>query len=178
MVVSEGITHFFHPPYLQRSNVNQASKESVTQSTQTLPSPQDAQAAQAACLPPTQSGQSNTTLAGSGKVCLRIVPVKVRRRYSNKELFTYAHLDNRSDVSLCAKGLAAQLGIQGEQRTFYLTTQEKQDSPKIGQDISLTVEAIDGLDKLEIQRLWTVEKVNASSHNIPTDQAIRRWPHL
>ena len=62
--------------------------------------------------------------------------------------------------------MAAQLGIQGEQRTFYLTTQEKQDSIKFGQEISLTVEAIDGSDKLEIQRMWTVEKVNAPSHGL------------
>ena len=79
--------------------------------------------------------------------------MKVRSRDSNKELLTYALLDNGSDISLCAKDLAEQLGIQGEQRTFYLTTQEKQDSPKFGQGISLTVEAIDGSDKLEIQTL-------------------------
>ena len=87
-----------HPPFLQRSNVNQASEESATQSTQTPPSPRDAQAAQATSLPPTQGGQSNTTLARSGKVCLRIVPVKVRSRDSNKELLSYALLDNGSDV--------------------------------------------------------------------------------
>ena len=124
------------PPYQQRSNVNQDSEESVSQCTQIPQALQDVQAAQAASLPPTQGGQSNTTLAGSGKVCLRIVPVKVRSRDSNKELLTYALLDNRSDVSLCAEGLAAQLGIQGEQRTFCSTTQEKQDSPKLGQEIN------------------------------------------
>ena len=75
---------------------------------------------------------------------------------------------------MCAKGLAVQLGIQGEQRIFYLITQGKQDSPKFGQEISLTVKAINGSGKLEIQRLWTVEKVNASSHSIPTDQDIIR----
>ena len=37
---------------------------------------------------------------------------------------------------------------------------------------------MDGSDKLEIQRLWTVEKVNALSHSIPTDHDITRWPHL
>ena len=66
---------------------------------------------------------------------------KVRSQDSNKELLTNALLDDRLDVSLCAKGMAAQLGIQGEQRTFYLTMQEKQDSAKFGQEISLTVEA-------------------------------------
>ena len=140
-----------HLPYLQRLNVNQTSEESVTQSTQILQASQDVQAAQVASLPPTQGGQSNTTLAGSGKACFRIVPVKVCSRDANKELLTYALLDNRSVVSLCAEGLAAQLKIQGEQRTFCLTTQEKQDSPKFGQEIRLTVEAIDGSDKLEIQ---------------------------
>ena len=99
-----------HPPYQQRSNVNQASEESVSQSTQTLQASQDAQAAQAPSLPSTQGPQSNTTLAGSGKVCLRIVPVKVRSRDTNKELLTYALLVNGSDVSLCAKDLAMQLG--------------------------------------------------------------------
>jgi len=99
--------------------------------------------------------------------------VKVRSRQSNEELFTHALLDNGSDVSLCAKDLAGQLGIQGKQTKFYLTMQEKQDSHKFGQQISLTVEA-----KIEIPRLWTVEKVNASSHSISTDQDIRRWSHL
>ncbi|KAL9967319.1 hypothetical protein ACROYT_G025519 [Oculina patagonica] len=139
------------------------------------------QATQATVPTPTQGaqgGQLNSTQAGSGKVCLRIVPVKVQCQNSSEKLLTYALLDNGSDVSLCTKGLAARLGVQGEQKTFYLTTQEKEDSPKSGQEISLTVEALDGSDKLEIQRLWTVDKVNASSHSIPTNQDISSWPHL
>ncbi|XP_078380333.1 uncharacterized protein LOC144663310 [Oculina patagonica] len=139
------------------------------------------QATQATVPTPTQGaqgGQLNSTQAGSGKVCLRIVPVKVQCQNSNEKLLTYALLDNGSDVSLCTKGLAARLGVQGEQKTFYLTTQEKEDSPKSGQEISLTVEALDGSDKLEIQRLWTVDKVNASSNSIPTNQDISSWPHL
>jgi len=165
-----------HPPFEQGSNANQVSEDSVTQTTQ-IQASLGARASQAASPTPTQRGQSNTTLAGS-KVCLRIVAVKVRGRQSNKELLTYALLDNGSDVSLCAKDLAAQLGIEGKQRKFYLTTQERQDSPKFGQEISLIVEAIDGSDKIEIPRLWTIEKVNASSHSIPADQDIRRWSHL
>ena len=90
-----------HPPYQQGSNVNQASEESVTQTTQ-IQASLDARATQATSRTPTQGGQSNTTLARSSKVCLKIVPVKVHSRHSNKELFTYALLDNGSDVSLCA----------------------------------------------------------------------------
>ena len=139
---------------------------------------QDTRATQATDPLPTQGGQINSTLVGSSKVCLRIVPVKVHSHNSSRKVLTYALLDNGSDVSLCAKDLAAQLGAQGEQKTFYLTTQENQESPKSGQEISLTVKALDGLHKLEIQRLWTVYQVNASSQSIPTNHDIRKWPYL
>lgn len=161
-----------HPPRQQVPNSTAGSEANTAQAT---PATQATQASQAAS---PESGQSNNTLVGGEKVCLRIVPVKVHGQGSSKELQTYALLDNGSDVSLCDKGLAAQLGVQGDERKFYLTTQETRDSPKIGQEISLTVEALDGSDKLEIKRLWTVDKLNASSHSIPTDQDIRRWPHL
>ncbi|XP_078372731.1 uncharacterized protein LOC144656384, partial [Oculina patagonica] len=194
-----------HPPCQQVPNGNHASGGNATQATQIPQAPQATQATQRPQAPQTtqatqisqasqgiqatqatvptptqgaQGGQLNSTQAGSGKVCLRIVPVKVQCQNSSEKLLTYALLDNGSDVSLCTKGLAARLGVQGEQKTFYLTTQEKEDSPKSGQEISLTVEALDGSDKLEIQRLWTVDKVNASSHSIPTNQDISSWPHL
>ncbi|KAL9953349.1 hypothetical protein ACROYT_G040751 [Oculina patagonica] len=168
------------PP--QATQVNQRPQApQTTQATQISQASQGIQATQATVPTPTQGaqgGQLKRTQAGSGKVCLRIVLVKVQCQNSSEKLLTYALLDNGSDVSLCTKGLAARLGVQGEQKTFYLTTQEKEDSPKSGQEISLTVEALDGSDKLEIQRLWTVDKVNASSHSIPTNRDISSWPHL
>ena len=72
------------------------------------------------------------------------------------------------------KAWQCSLEFKGNREFSYLITQGKQDSPKFGQEISLTVKAINGSGKLEIQRLWTVEKVNASSHSIPTDQDIIR----
>jgi len=91
---------------------------------------------------------------------------------------TYALLDNGSDVSLCDKSLASELGVQEDTKTFYLTTQEKEDSPKVGQEISLTVEALDGTDHVEVNRLWTVDKLNASRRSIPSEYDVRKWPHL
>ena len=74
---------------------------------------------------PLQSGQANSTSAGKGKVCLRVVPVKVRRHDANKTVETYALLDSGSDIS--DKNLAMELGVHGNQKTFFLTTQEKED---------------------------------------------------
>ena len=102
---------------------------------------------------PLQSGQANSTSAGKGKVCLRVVPVKVRRHDASKTVETYALLDSGSDISLCDKNLAVKLGVHGHQKTFFLTTQEKEDSPRVDHEISLTVEPLDGTDKVEVKRL-------------------------
>lgn len=55
---------------------------------------------------------SGTTLSmvGFKKVCLRVVPVKVRA--NGKEIETWAILDNGSDVSLCDRSLAQELGLR------------------------------------------------------------------
>ena len=128
---------------------------------------------------PLQSGHANSTSTRGGKVCLRIVPVKVRSRDdASKIVKTYTLLDSGSDISLCDKSFAVELRVQGHQKTFYLTTQENQDSPRVGYEFSLTVEPLDGTDKVDVTRLWTVDKLNASSHSIPSEQDARHWPHL
>ena len=127
---------------------------------------------------PLTSGQTNSTSAGGGKACLRVVPVKVRSRDSNKAVETYALLDSGSDISLCDKTLARELGVRGQEKTFFLTTQEREDSPRVGHDISLTVEPLDGTDKVEVKRLWTVDRLNASRRSIPSEQDTRKWLHL
>ncbi|XP_078372656.1 uncharacterized protein LOC144656297 [Oculina patagonica] len=83
------------------------------------------QGAQVAGSTPLQSGQANSTSAGGGKVCLRVVPEKVRGPDdASKTVNTYALLDSGSDISLCDKNLAVELGVHGTQKTFYLTTQD------------------------------------------------------
>ena len=91
---------------------------------------------------------------------------------------TYALLDTGSDVSLCDKNLAMELGIQGQQRAFFLRTQERENSPRFGTEISLAVEPLGGTDKIEVNRLWTVDRLNASSRSIPSELDAKQWPHL
>lgn len=98
----------------------------------------------------------NTSAVGR-KVCLRIVPVRVQGKQPGQEVETYALLDNGSDVSLCDEKLIDQLGISGVQRHFYLTTQEKRDSPRSGYEVKLTINSIDNESSLEVPKVWTVE---------------------
>lgn len=78
-------------------------------------------------------------------------------------LETYALLDNGSDVSLCDSELVKELGLQGERRIFFLTTQEEKDSAKSSLDVKLTVSSLDGATTLEIPRVWSVDCLNISS---------------
>ena len=104
--------------------------------------------------------------------------MKVRSRDANKAVETYALLDSGSDISLRDETLARELGVRGQEKTFFLTTQEREDSPRVGYEISLTVEPLDGTDKVDVKRLWTVDRLNASRRSIHSEQYTRKRPHL
>ena len=120
---------------------------------------------------------SNASAVG-GKVRLRIVPVRVQGRQPGQVVVTYALLDNGSDVSLCDEKLIDELGISGVQRHFFLTTQEKKDSARTGYEVKLIINSIDNESRLEVPKVWTVERLNISEQSIPRDQDVDRWPHL
>ena len=96
--------------------------------------------------------------------------MKVRSRDVNKAVETYALLDSRSEISLCDKTLAIELGVRGQEKTFFPTTQEREDSLRVGHEISLTVDPLDGTDKVEDKRIRTVDRLNASRRRIPSEK--------
>ena len=44
-------------------------------------------------------------------------------------------------------------GAWSSRATFFLTNQEREDSPRVGHEISLTVEPLNGTGKVEVKRL-------------------------
>ena len=103
----------------------------------------------------------------------------VKVKGPSKSILTYALLDNGADVSFCDKDLAALIGAYGEEKSYYLTTQEKKDSQKVGQLLTdLTVESLDGLNNLKIPKLWTIDSLNVARYSIPSNADSKRWPHL
>ena len=97
---------------------------------------------------------------------------------SGRTLETYTLLDNGSDVSLCDAELVKELYLQGERRDFLLTTQEKKDSAKSGLELKLTISSLDGTSALEIQTVWTVDRLNVLSRSIPRAEDVQGWSHL
>ena len=74
--------------------------------------------------------------------------------------------------------LVKELGLQGERRDFFLTTQEKKDSAKSGLELKLSISSLDGASTLEIPRVWSVDCLNISSRSIPVPEDVKGWPHL
>ena len=109
----------------------------------------------------------------STRICLRIVPVRVHDNNSGRTLETYTLLDNGSDVSLCDAELVKELDLQGERRDFLLTTQEKKDRAKSGLELKLTISSLDGTSALEIQMVWTVDRLNVLSRSIPRAEDVQ-----
>ena len=125
------------------------------------------------------AGDSGYDVTASDKrVLLKIVPVKVKGQGQDEVVETYALLDSGSDVSLCDRNLVEQLGVSGVERNFFMTTQEMKNSSKIGLEVGLTVEAIDGEGRLSIPRVWAIDSLNVSERSIPHENDVNKWPHL
>jgi hypothetical protein len=124
-----------------------------------------------------RNGNCSSTNKG-GSVCLRIVPVKVKNKMDGTVIETYAFLDSGSDVTLCDERLVQELGLQGTERSFSLTTQEKINSLRKGLEVDLVVEALDGSEALDLKNVWTVKQLTVSPNSIATPNDIKMWPHL
>ena len=85
------------------------------------------------------NGSVAATRAGEKRVCLGVIPVRVRGHNSTHEVETYALLDNGSEVTLCHERLMETLGLDGDKLKFTLTgingTTEVE-----GQSINIVVE--------------------------------------
>lgn len=112
----------------------------------------------------------------TGKVCLRIVPVTVYNGIRNVD--TYALLDEGSDITLCSDSLVKRLGAKGKQREFTLTTVNQSTEKRHGLELKLQVGALRCNDTIELDRVWSVERLPISIKSLPERREVSMWNHL
>lgn len=121
--------------------------------------------------------QADTNAVGGQKeVCLRVLPVKVRS--NGREVITWALLDHGSDVSLCEQRLADDLGIQGKETNFRLTTVNNASTQRGGKEVSFSFQGLQDSEVIDMPRVWTVEALPTTHRSIPKQQDVDRWSHL
>ena len=99
-------------------------------------------------------------------------------RHGDREITTWALLDDGSDTSVCEQGLVDELGIEGEKQHFSLNTVNGQGAGRQGMAISLIVEGLHDGDSIEIPTVWTLDSLPVSPRSIPRQEDIDKWPHL
>ena len=117
------------------------------------------------------------TRAGETRVCLGIVPVKVRRKSNNQIVETYALLDNGSEVTLCHEQLVSDLELHRERLSFTLIgiTGSTQMESHV---VTLTVTSVDESIVVELAGVRKVAQMPISRSCIPREGDLARWPHL
>ena len=53
------------------------------------------------------------TVAGERRICLGVLPVKIKAKGGTRVVETYALLDSSSEVTLCKEQLFSELGTRG-----------------------------------------------------------------
>ena len=91
---------------------------------------------------------------------------------------TYALLDEDSDISLCKADLAEQLKANATERSYTLTTVNKEFNTIKGSEVSLKVMSLDGTEAVDLVKVWTVERIPVSTRSLPSESDLQRWPHL
>ena len=111
----------------------------------------------------------STSANRSQKICLKIVPVKVSNEEGPREIQTYAFIDNGSDTTLCTMDLVRKRKLSSEPCEFSLTTINKENKTRSGQEVKMNVRHINGKGDIHLDRVWTVESLPISEKDIPTE---------
>ncbi|XP_060596965.1 uncharacterized protein LOC132750912 [Ruditapes philippinarum] len=125
-----------------------------------------------------QSNCCNVSQLGSkrNRVSLRIVPVVVQN--GNKQVKTYALLDEGSDVTLCSDELVRKLGAVGIRREFTITTVNQSTERKRGLEVQFKVSSLDKRETLDLNKVWSVRKMPISLDSLPDRREVSKWRHL
>ena len=88
-----------------------------------------------------EAGGDRTANSNGTRISLRIVPVRVSAK-NGREVETYAFLDDGSDETLCLQCLVEELDVEGSPTAFALTTINTEGTQRLGEEVSLTVQAL------------------------------------
>ena len=87
-------------------------------------------------------------------------------------------MDNGSDTTLCLTGLAQRLGLKGTLKHFSLSSMNSENTPREGYEVALDVRALNGDGNVHLGKVWTVDRLPALNRNLPSEEDLKRWPHL
>lgn len=129
-------------------------------------------------LPHTSATSAFANSPPVSKICLPIVPVKVRVCNSNKMISTYALLDNGSNTSFCTNSLMNRLGLTGKTVKYSLATVERDSSRRESRVVNIQASNFNEDFPVELTNVYSTPSLPLSSRDIPTQEDVNSWAHL
>ena len=125
-----------------------------------------------------QGSQVNSAIGAGEKICLSVVPVKVKAKGGNGAVIkTYALLDSGSEVTLCHERLRKKLGASGAELDFTLSGMTRSTTVR-SQLIDITVTSMDNRTSVDLSNVRTVNEIPISGSCIAKREDVKSWPHL
>lgn len=125
----------------------------------------------------TNTARSNAMRTDVRGVSLKVVPVKVKAPDGDKEIETYAFLDDGSDTTMCLQSLADDLGIEGKPVQFVLSTMPG-DQERQGRELCLDVTGMSTGKGVRMSNVWTTDRLPISEENIVAKRDVCEMDHL
>ena len=113
----------------------------------------------------------------SGKAFFKVVPVKVWANNVDKFVYTYAFIDEGSNVNMCSQRLVEDLNLPVSYTNVELITSGSTAimHKRVG---SLGIQGINESSAFSIQNAFVVDEVVDVSSSIPTPEIVQAYPHL
>ena len=105
-------------------------------------------------------------------------PVKVC--YQNNTTVTFAFLDTGSQQTFCGQSLVSKLGAEGTETLLPIQTLSSGINSKMVSSslISLSIQSLDGNNKLNLKDVFTVDKISMRASTIPCQSQLDSMDHL
>ncbi|KAJ8034239.1 hypothetical protein HOLleu_20992 [Holothuria leucospilota] len=116
--------------------------------------------------------------AGVSKTCLSIVPVRVKSKSTNKDVETYAFLDNGSTDTFISEDLALQLSVSGPETKIMLSTLQQEELVDSRVITNLEVCDLEGHNTLLLPKVFTQKRIPVCKDDIVTQDDLKKWPYL
>ena len=121
---------------------------------------------------------SSIDISSTSSVC-RIVPVVLHHKSDpNKEIKTYALLDDASDTTFVTNEMKDKLGIEGVSTSLDLSTMHGHEVIQVTRIEGLVVERPDRRARVELPKAYTRDNIPSRIDQIPTPGIADRWQHL
>ncbi|KAJ8040940.1 hypothetical protein HOLleu_15399 [Holothuria leucospilota] len=115
---------------------------------------------------------------GVSKTSLSIVPVRVKSKSTNKDVETYAFLDNGSTDTFISEDLARQLSVSGPKTKIMLSTLQQEGLMDSRAITNLEVCDVEGHITLLLPKLFTKKRLPVCKDDIVTQEDLKKWPYL